>query len=614
MSAGNGTIKKNLTMSMIDLKGILVPLGALKQIAKEPHTLRFPEVSKEASDRYRGFHYNDLELCIGCGNCSTICMNEAIDMIEVEGIEGGPGDSGLRPRIDYGRCCYCALCVDVCPSGSLNMTKDFIKVSPDPFDFLMTPGLDNPDAKERISFTADTDTSLNMFQRVPMRELDPEERVKSFAEVYLGYTEEEARIEASRCITCGLCTENCPVHMHIPEYINAIAQGDDEAAIRIIYDNNDLPEVCGKVCTRRCEDICALQVRGDAVAIRWLKRYATERAENAEMIREIVNPEIREPNQYKVAIIGAGPGGLTAGYYLALMGYNVTVYEAKDKPGGMIMYGIPKYRLPLESIEKQVAYMESIGVKIHYNTMVGRDISFEEIYQNNDAIFVAVGLQDAWTLGIEGEDAEGVWSAIKFLEKVNRGERVDIGKRVVVVGGGDVSFDCSRVSRRLGAEVFHSYRRRIQDMPADNEEIEGAIEEGVTIIPQTIPVRVIKDENNRVKGFEYVRAELISQNGGRPRPVPVEGSNTVIECDAVIAAIGQKADFNLFPPEIMEKLEMVKGKIKVDDERKTSIPKLWAGGDAVKYGNVDAISAIADGYYAAKSIDKTLMGVKAKSE
>ncbi len=535
-------------------------------------------------------------------------MNEAIDMIALAEVEGQPGDSGLRPQIDYGRCCYCALCVDVCPSGSLNMTSDFIKVTNDPYEFLMVPGKDNPEAKEKLSFTADYDSSLNVFDRVPMRELDPEERVKSFAEVFIGYNEEEARLEAGRCISCGLCTENCPVHMHIPEYINAIANADDEAAIKIIYDNNDLPEMCGKVCTRRCEDVCAIQVRGEAVAIRWLKRYATERAENADMIAEIVKPEVREPNQYKVGIIGAGPAGLTAGYYLALRGYNVTIYEAHKDPGGMIMYGIPKYRLPYDSIQKQVDYMKKMGVKIHYSTVVGKDISFNEIYDNSDAVFMGVGLQDAWNLGIDDEDAKGVWSAIDFLGKVNAGEQVDIGKRVVVVGGGDVSIDCSRVSKRLGAEVYHSYRRRIQDMPADLEEIEGAEAEGIHILPQTIPTKVVKDAEGKVKGFEYLKAKMQSQDGGRPRPVPIEGSETIIECDAVIAAIGQKPNFSLLPQEVADKLEMERGKIKVNDDRLTSIPKLFAGGDAVKYGNTDAISAIADGFYATKAIDKMLMG------
>jgi glutamate synthase (NADPH/NADH) small chain len=599
--------KQDKQMSILDLKGLLVPIGALKQMGKHPHTINFPDEEKNISDRYRGFHHNNLEDCIGCGNCSTICMNEAIDMVALAEIEGGKGDSGLRPRVDYGRCCYCALCVDVCPTGSLNMTKDFIQVTNNPFEFLLTPGKDNPEAEEKISFTADLDSSLNVFDRVPMRELDPKERVKSFAEVLLGYNEEEARKEASRCISCGLCTEACPVHMHIPEYINAIAQGKDDEALKIIYDNNDLPEVCGKVCTRRCEDVCAIQVRGEAVAIRWLKGYVTETANNADLIKQIVEPEIREPNNYKVGIIGAGPAGLTAGYYLSLKGYDVTIYESHKDPGGMVMYGIPKYRLPYDSIQKQVDYMVKMGVKIHYNTTVGKDIQFQEIYDANDAVFLGVGLQNAWNLGIEGDDAEGVMSAIDFLGKINSGETVEVGKKLISVGGGNVSIDASRVGRRLGAEVDQLYRRRIKDMPADWEEIEGAEDEGVNLMPQAIPTKVIKDKNGKVKAIEYVKAEMLAQDGGRPRPVPIEGSETIIECDLIIAAIGQKADYSLLPQDIADQLTMERGKITVNDDRQTSIPKIFAGGDAVKYGNVDAISAIADGYYATIGIDKMLL-------
>ena len=596
-------------MSFIDLKGLLQPLGALKQLGKKPHTIRFPYEDHEASDRYRGFHYNEIEECIGCGNCSTICPNEAIDMIDLPQVEGDKGDSGLRPRIDHGRCCWCALCVDVCPTGSLNLTKDFIYVSEDPDSFHLVPGIDNPDAKEkgRISFTADTDISLNMFDRVPMRELEGTERVKSFAEVVLGYTEEEARAEAQRCISCGLCTEACPDHMHIPEYINAIARGEDADAVKIIYDNNPLPEMCGKVCTRRCEDVCAIQVRGEAVAIRWLKRYATETAPTVESIKEIVHPEIAEPNGLSVGVIGAGPAGLTAAYYLALRGYDVTIYEAQDHAGGMVMYGIPKYRFPLDSIDKQIQYMESIGVKIKYNTRVGTDVSFDDIYKNNDAVFIGIGLQKAWNIGIKNEDAKGVIPAIEYLKIINSGGSYDVGKKVAVIGGGNVAIDGARVAARFNAEVTILYRRRVEDMPADWEEIEGAEAEGVHIIPQAIPTRIIKDKDGKVTGIEYVKAKMVAQDGGRPRPVAIEGSETIYECDTVIGAIGQQADFTWLPEKYKEDVIIERGKIQVNEMRQTGDPKIFAGGDAVKFGNADAISAIADGFNAVKGIDKLLL-------
>jgi glutamate synthase (NADPH/NADH) small chain len=454
-------------MSFFDLKGTLKPLTALKQFGKKPHTIDYPHESTKTAERYRGLHYNELEDCIGCGNCSIICQNKASDMNHVEGIEGSGGDSGLRPRVDNGRCCWCALCVEVCPTGSLSLTKDYLYVSDDADSFLFTPGVDNPKGKEILSFTTSDGVSLNTFNRVPMPELEGMERVKSFAEVVLGYNEEMALEEASRCISCGLCTEVCPEHMHIPEYINAIASGNTDDAVRIIYDNNPLPEMCGKVCTRRCEDVCAIAVRGEAVAIRWLKRYATETAQTAEITKEIVNPEIKEPNGYKVGIVGAGPAGLTAGYYLALRGYDVTIYEANAKAGGMTMYGIPKYRFPIDSLDKQIEYIEKIGVKIKYNTKVGKDISFEQIYKESDAVFMGVGFPDAWTLGIDGEDAKGSMQAVNFLHEVNAGEKIDIGKKVAVIGGGNVAIDAARVSARLGAAVTILYRRSVQDMPAD---------------------------------------------------------------------------------------------------------------------------------------------------
>ena len=595
-------------MGFFDLRGTLKPLTSLKQFAKAPHTYKMPDLPTEASGRYRGFHYNDVEECIGCGNCSTICMNEAIDMVLVDDIKGQKGDSGLRPRIDYGRCCYCALCVDVCPTGSLSLTKEFIHVSEDPATALVIPGIDNPEAKSKVSYASTVESSLNHFARIPMPELEGKERVKSFAEVVLGYSEEQAREEAQRCISCGICTEVCPDHMHIPEYINAIATGNDEDAVRIIYDNNPLPELCGKVCTRRCEEVCAIATRGEPVAIRWLKRYATEKADASDVIKDMVNPEIREPNGKKVGIIGAGPSGLTAAYYLALRGYDVTIYEANEKAGGMTMYGIPKYRLPLDSIKKQVDYIMSIGVKIHFNTKVGKDISFKEIYENNDAVFMGVGFPKAWTLGIEGEDAQGSMQAVNFLHIINSGENVEVGDKVAIVGGGNVAIDAARVSRRLGADVTILYRRRVQDMPADWEEIEGAEDEGVQIVPQAIPIKIHKDDKGNVKAIEYLQAKMVqSEDGGRPRPVAIEGSNTTMEVTAVMAAIGQQGDYDFIDKEYADQIKIERGRFVVDENQQTTLARLFAGGDAANR-TADAISAIADGYRACKAIDKMLIG------
>jgi len=374
--------------------------------------------------------------------------------------------------------------------------------------------------------------------------------------------------------------------------------------------------MCGKVCTRRCEEVCALTHRGaeydpndkGAVAIRWLKRYATETAPTIDKMREIINPVIEESNGYKIGIIGAGPAGLTAGYYLALRGFDVTIYEAKEHAGGMVMYGIPKYRFPLDSIDKQVKYMESIGVKIKYNTKVGKDISFDEIYNSYDAVFVGIGFQNAWTLGIENEDIPGSIPAVRYLDIINSGGKYDVGKKVAVIGGGNVAIDGARVSARYGAEVTILYRRRIQDMPADWEEIEAAQHEGIHIDEQTIPTRIIKGENGRVAGIEFLRAEMVAdENGGRPRPVAIEGSETILECDTVIGAIGQEADYSWLPENYKDKIEINRGRIVVVNEYcQTKDKKVFAGGDAVNR-TADAISAIADGFMAVKGISKMLL-------
>ena len=593
-----------------DLKGILTPFSALNQATKPPHTIRYPKETKETAARYRGLHFNDLEECIGCGTCSTICQNGAIDMIHLDGYETTNGDSGLRPRVDNGRCCWCALCVDVCPTGSLNLTKDYIYVTEDPDTFLWMPGVDNPKGKENLSFKSSDGKSLLEYERVPMRELEGSERIKSFAEVMLGYNEEEARKEAQRCVGCSICTDICPVHMHIPEYINAIAIGDDEAAVKIIYDNNPLGETCGKVCTRRCETTCAINHRGEPIAIRWLKGYATSTVKNSDIIKEIINPEILPPNGHSVGIIGAGPSGLTAAYYLALKGFDVTIYESKSHAGGMIMYGIPKYRLPLDSIDKQVDYMKSIGVKINFNTKVGKDISFDELKKKHEAIMVGIGFEIPYSIGVTGEDAEGSIQAVNFLREINSDRHVEIGDKVVVIGGGNVAIDAARVSRRMGADVTIMYRRRVKDMPADWEEIEGAEDEGVHIMPQAIPLEIISDDKGKVKAIKYANAEMVPDpKGGRPRPKIIEGDEHIMEVTSVIGAIGQEADYSFIPEEIKEQIEINRGRIVVNKDQATNLPWLFACGD-IANRQADAISAIADGYRAVKGIEKLLLKSK----
>ncbi len=586
------------------IKGTLLPFSALKYLGKKPHTVRYPLETKKIADRYRGFHYNDIDECIGCGTCSTICQNDAIDMIKIDGIESKKGDSGLRPRVDNGRCCWCALCIEMCPTGSLSLTDKFILTSSNPDDYLLVPGVDNPEAKDNISFVKDNDITLLNFNRVPMRELEGSERIKSFAEVVLGYVQEEARQEAIRCIDCALCVTACPAHMHIPEYIAAIADADDKLALKYIYDNNPLPEMCGKVCTRQCETVCAMAHKGDAIAIRWLKRYATEQFPDPSIVLE---PKISDPNGKTVGIIGGGPAGLSAGYFLALRGFDVTIYEALPKMGGMTFAGIPKYRFPEDSLDKQIDYMKKIGVKMINNIRVGKDISFAEIKEKYNAIFMGIGFHVPYTIGLDGENLNGSIQAIDFLREINIGNKVDVGKKVVVIGGGNVAIDAARVARRIGAKVTILYRRRVEDMPADWEEIEGAEDEGVNIITQGIPLEII-GKNGKVKTIKYGMAEMIPDpKGGRPRPKLIEGDEHILEVDTIIGAIGQEADYSFLTEEDTKELEIERGRVVVNEFKQTSMKNVFAGGDNVNR-TMDAISAIADGVKAVEGIEKFLLG------
>lgn len=270
------------------------------------------------------------------------------------------------------------------------------------------------------------------------------------------------------------------------------------------------------------------------------------------------------------------------------------------------MYGIPKYRLPMDMLEREIGLLEEMGVVFQFNTMVGRDIKFDELYAAYDAVFMGIGFEKPYLIAIEGEEGPGSLQAIEFLREVNEGEKPELGKHVVVIGGGNVAMDAARVSRRLGAEVTVLYRRRVVDMPSDPEEIEGCEQEGIHIEAQAIPTRIIRDEQGKVKAIEYLRAEMQpNPRGGRPKPVPIEGSETILEVSTVIGAIGQEGYYDFLGTKWLERLKMERGRVVTDQNMQTSVARLYAGGDSVNR-TADAISAIADGHQAAKGIDALL--------
>ncbi|MBC8385004.1 MAG: FAD-dependent oxidoreductase [Candidatus Cloacimonetes bacterium] len=305
-----------------------------------------------------------------------------------------------------------------------------------------------------------------------------------------------------------------------------------------------------------------------------------------------------------MAVIGAGPGGLSAAYYLITSGYEVTIFEGKSKAGGMMRYGIPEYRLPYDILDLEIQYIESLGVNIQYNKKIVTSADFMNIYENFDSVFFSTGLFISYTMDITGEDLPNVISGLEFLERVSNKDIPEIGKKVAVIGGGNTAMDAARTARRLGAEVEIYYRRRIEDMPADKEEIEEALEENVVFHPQTTPLE-IKKEDSRIKFF-WGKNEMKDEEGKRPKPVLIKGKHYTTILDTLIVAIGQDADNSFLPRELYDKLDISRGKIQVDEFGKTAVDKLFAGGD-VSNNTADAISAIADGYRAAKGIDNYLM-------
>lgn len=401
------------------------------------------------------------------------------------------------------------------------------------------------------------------------------------------------------------CQTACPAGIDVPAYVALTALGRYEEAISIIRETNPFPWVCGLVCTRPCEFSCVRGYMDTPIAIKSLKGFLAEQVMAKGSYK---NPEKQPDKNKKVCVVGAGPGGLSAAYYLALNGYQVQVLESLPEPGGMITVGIPRYRLPMEVIKREVAMLEQLGVEFVYNTTFGRDINLEQLKTDGyAAIFLAIGAHKAMDMGIKGEcDYSGVMDAIRLLKDTALGIKRSLGNKVVVIGGGNVAIDAARTALRLGSEdVTIAYRRSREEMPADDEEIEHAEQEGIKFCYLTIPV-CVQGKDGSLSALECVKAELVETPGRkRKSPVPIEGSNHCIDVDTVIAAIGQKVDYQCLSH--MEELDLTAwGTIRVNDKTgESSVQGVFAAGDAVT-GPATVIEAIAGGRRAAESIDRYL--------
>ena len=460
---------------------------------------------------------------------------------------------------------------------------------------------------------------MDMMKKVPVREQDPLVRAKNFNEVCLGYNKEEAEAEAQRCLNCKnpKCVEGCPVNIDIPGFISRLKESDVEGAYNVIGLSSSLPAICGRVCPQetQCEGKCIRGIKGEPVSIGKLERYVADTA------REMgVKPQKPgKTNGHKVAVIGSGPAGLTCAGDLAKMGYDVTIFEALHKAGGVLVYGIPEFRLPKDAVvEKEIENVKSLGVKIETDCVVGKSTGIDDLMKNEgyEAVFIGSGAGLPKFMGIPGEQAMGVFSANEYLTRSNLmtafsdESRTPImkAKKAVIVGGGNVAMDAARTALRLGAETHIVYRRSEEELPARREEVIHAKEEGIDLNLLTNPVEIHADENGWVKGITCLRMELGEPDAsGRRRPVEIPGSEFYIDCDAVIMSLGTSPN-----PLISSTTEGLdadrRGCIVADEEKgQTSKEGVFAGGDAVT-GAATVILAMGAGKAAAKGIDEYLSG------
>lgn len=458
---------------------------------------------------------------------------------------------------------------------------------------------------------------MDVLKKVPVREQDPKVRATNFEEVCLGYNEQEAMEEASRCINCknAQCMKGCPVSINIPAFIEQVKLGSFEAAYHIINESSALPAVCGRVCPQesQCEGKCIRGIKGEPISIGKLERFVADWASE----HGIKPAPAKEKKNKKVAVIGSGPAGLTCAGDLAKMGYDVTIFEALHEAGGVLVYGIPEFRLPkTKVVAKEIENVKSLGVKIETNVVIGKSTTIDELMDEEgfDAVFIGSGAGLPKFMGIPGEQANGVFSANEYLTRSNlmKAFKEDShtpimhGKKVAVVGGGNVAMDAARTALRLGAEVHIVYRRSEEELPARVEEVHHAKEEGIIFDLLTNPIEILSDENGWVNGIKCIKMELGEPDAsGRRRPVAIEGSEFVMDVDTVIMSLGTSP--NPLISSTTEGLEVNKYKCIIADEEhgKTTKEGVYAGGDAVT-GAATVILAMGAGKAAAKGIDEYL--------
>ena len=453
--------------------------------------------------------------------------------------------------------------------------------------------------------------------RVPVREQEPKVRATNFDEVCLGYNKDEAVEEAQRCLGCknAKCITGCPVNINIPAFIAQVKEGNFEEAYKIIGESSALPAVCGRVCPQesQCEGKCVRGIKGDAVSIGKLERFVADWAKE----NGIKPVPAAEKNGHKIAVIGSGPAGLTCAGDLAKLGYDVTIFEALHKAGGVLSYGIPEFRLPKDKVvAAEIENVKSLGVKIETNVIIGKSVTIDELLKDEgfEAVFIGSGAGLPMFMGIPGENANGVFSANEFLTRNNLMKAFDEsydtpivhGKKVVVVGGGNVAMDAARTALRLGGETHIVYRRSEEELPARKEEVHHAKEEGIIFDLLTNPVEILVDENDWVKGVKCIKMELGEPDAsGRRRPVEVPGSEFVIDCDTVIMSLGTSP--NPLISSTTKGLEINKRKciVATEETGATSKEGVYAGGDAVT-GAATVILAMGAGKAGAKGIHEYL--------